>query len=87
MATAAVEASDGLLVGTADLTFLPAHLRELFGRYESIVDGQAFSTLDPVEDEIADLGMTAKFDDGREFGFCDLQVFPVAGRLSFRLAR
>ena len=73
------------LTGTADLRSMPTELLELFSRFETAVDGQVLSSIDSIEDEIAALGLVVKTGDGCELPACDLQVFPAAGRISFRL--
>jgi hypothetical protein len=46
---------------------------------------QVLGAIDLLEDEIVNLGVTAKLGDGRAARPCDLQILPSAGRLSFRL--
>jgi len=73
--------------GTIDLCWTPPEPRALFDEFEEIVNGQMFAFLDAVQAKIEALHLKVVFDDGREEGIKDLQVFPSTGAVSFRLAR
>lgn len=85
VATACVEDHEGQFTGRVDFEALPAELRALFEEYESLVDDQVLSLLDPIEERIALIPLVAEFEDGRRAGVADLQVFPLAGTIAFRL--
>jgi hypothetical protein len=64
---------------------MPVSLRELLEEYESLVDSQALSVLDAMEDRIAALKIAALFSDGRLISLNDLQIFPRKQAISFVL--
>ena len=72
--------------GTIDLRTTPSSIRSLFDEFEEVVNGQMFVFLDEIEAKINSLTIKVVFDDGFERLIKDLQVFPEAGELSFRLA-
>src|SRR5688572_24289919 len=80
----AVVEGNGAYRGVVTLDEMPSSLRRTFEEYESLVNNQIFSLLDPLEDRIAALVLVARFEDGREAQVHDLQIFPSAGTLSFR---
>ncbi len=71
--------------GTVDLRSTPPKVRALFDEFEELVNDQVFSLADEIQAKIAALTITAIFDDGFEAEVKDLQVFPSAGDVSFRL--
>jgi hypothetical protein len=83
VATVDVAYRDGHFEGTISLDAAPAHLRELFARFEEVVEGQMFGLLDAIEDQIAAVSLRAVFDDGAEAAVADLQVFACTGAVSF----
>jgi len=84
VATAQVIEQGGLFGGTIDLCSTPPELRAIFEEFEEIVNGQMFVFLDDVQRRIAALRLRAMFEDGAEAPVTDLQVFPIAGEVSFR---
>jgi hypothetical protein len=72
--------------GTIDLRETPPGLRALFEEFEEIVNGQMFAFLDDIQERIGTLPLKAVFDTGQEVYVKDLQVFPSAGDVSFKLA-
>jgi hypothetical protein len=87
IATATVIAGKDCFTGQVDLRPMPAALRPKFEEYEGVVNGQMFSLLDAIEDEIGALGIRAVFGEGREAPVEDLQIYPSTGLVSFRLAQ
>ena len=71
--------------GTIDLASTLPALRALFDEFEEAVSGQVFSFADEVQAKISSYGIRACFDDGLEAEVNDLQVFPTAGDVSFKL--
>jgi hypothetical protein len=86
LATAEVADEGGYFGGTIDLRAAPAPLRALFDEFEEIVNGQMFAFLDEAQGKIDSLPIKAVFADGFEAPVKDLQVFPSASDVSFRLA-
>jgi hypothetical protein len=80
-----VEESDHF-VGTIDLAGASANYRALFEEFEEIVNGQMFIFLDEIQDKMNALPLKAAFENGREVPVKDLQVFPNAAEVSFKLA-
>jgi hypothetical protein len=85
LATARVAERDGAFAGSIDVGSMPVDVLRRFEEYEEIVSGQMFSLLDQIEEEIGGLALSAVFDDGQEFPVVDLQVYPGAGRVSFKV--
>jgi hypothetical protein len=85
IATAQVDDEGEHFGGTIDLQATPGPVRSLFNEFEEIVNGQMFSFLDEIQDKIDALSLRAVFVDGRTLGLKDLQVFPTAGDVSFKL--
>lgn len=71
--------------GTIDLTCTPPKVRELFTEFEEIVNGQEFSCVEEVQQRIDALHAMVEFGGGDKALVSDLQVFPSAGTVSFRL--
>ena len=86
LATAKVADDEGIYTGTIDLQGAPPELRALFDEFEEIVNGQMFVFLDDIQARIASRAIKAIFEDGCAAPVRDLQVFPKAGDVSFRLA-
>ncbi len=86
VATVRVTEDAGRFFGTIDLSSAPEAMRRTFARYEEIVNGQMFSYLDDIEQQIDALRLRAQVADGNEACLQDLQVYPSTGRVSFRLA-
>jgi hypothetical protein len=86
VATAQVVDKGAYYGGTIDLRQTPASLRALFEEFEEVVNGQMFSFVDEIDDRISTFCIKAVFDSGQEAFVKDLQVFPGAGDVSFKLA-
>lgn len=86
IACGAVSDRGDYYAGTIDLTCTPPKVRELFTEFEEITNGQEFSCLDEIQQRIDALHATVVFLDGDRAPVSDLQVFPSAGTVSFRLA-
>ena len=71
--------------GKVDLTLMPASLQEKFAEYEEIVNGQMFSLLDEIEEQIHALRLKIRFDNGYEVETEELQIYPRTNRISFKL--
>jgi hypothetical protein len=84
LATARIAEKEGYFAGSIDLKSMPAELRGRFEAYEEIVNGQMFSLLDEIEEEIGALNLFAVFDDGQEFPLEDLQIYPGSALVSFK---
>ena len=80
-----VQLRDDHYEGTISLEGTPLALRELFERFEEIVEGQTFSLLDEIDEKIGTLPLRVCFDDGVEEHFADLQVFPSTNSVSFKI--
>lgn len=85
VATAQVADEGAHYGGTIDLGNTPPNLRALFEEFEEIVNGQMFAFLDDIQERIEALSLSVVFDTGHELRIKDLQVFPSAGDLSFKL--
>lgn len=71
--------------GKIDLSLMPARLQEKFAEYEEIVNGQMFSLLDEIEEQIRAMRLKIRFDAGNEVETDDLQIYPSTNRVSFKL--
>ncbi|MGH9847294.1 MAG: hypothetical protein ACREEM_52020, partial [Blastocatellia bacterium] len=81
VATAQVaERGDGF-AGLIDLSQMPAELRRKFEEYEEIVNGQIFSLLDEIEEQIGAIPLKVVFEEGAEASVADLQIYPGIGRV------
>jgi hypothetical protein len=75
---------DGLWHGRLE-TLAPQHL-ELFGRFEELIDGQVFSLLDDVMEEVERLQLRAQLAGNLSVrALVDVQIFPSIQLFSFRL--
>jgi hypothetical protein len=70
--------------GTIALDDTPLAIRDLFGEFETTVEGRLFALVDEVEDRIAALALKVVDADGVEFPVEDLQVYPSTRKVSFR---
>ncbi len=70
--------------GLIDLDSTPPLIRQLFERFEELVESQVFNVADEVEDKIAELALKAVFPNGKEAFVDDLQVYPSTRRVSFK---
>ncbi len=87
VATARVAERDGHFTGLSDLSLMPASLRQKFDEYEEVVNGQMFSLLDEIEEQIGALSLKVVFEEGVEFSVADLQIYPGGGRISFKILK
>ena|SRR5438874_8426997 len=87
VATAQVAKQGDRLAGLIDLDLMPASLRQQFEEYEEIVNGQVFSLLDVIEEQIDTLGLRVVFGNGSEAAVEDLQIYPATGRVSFKIVK
>ncbi len=85
VATAKVTDEGTHFGGTIDLQLTPPELRSMFDEFEEVVNGQMFSFVDEIQSKIGLYAIKAIFDDGFEVNVSDLQVFPSAGDVSFKL--
>jgi hypothetical protein len=87
VATAQVAKRGERFAGLIDLAPMPVSLRQQFEEYEEIVNGQVFSLLDEIEEQIGASGLKLVFEDGSEAAMVDLQVYPSTGRVSFKIMK
>ncbi|HEV3143358.1 MAG TPA: hypothetical protein VGZ47_05670 [Gemmataceae bacterium] len=74
--------------GTVDLRNTPNSVLSLFEEFEEVVNGQVFSAVDDIEARIGALQIKAAFEsNGALLEVSDLQVFPRAGKVSFKMAK
>ena len=85
VAMARVAETDGGFAGSIDLSAMPGDLRRRFEAYEEIVNGQMFSLLDEIEEQIGEFRLVAIFEEGEGFLVEDLQIYPSEGRVSFKV--
>lgn len=85
VAIAQVVGRDQRYRGKIDLELMPTNVRKTFADFEEIVNGQMFSLLDEVEEQIREMQLKIRFDSGDEFATEDLQVYPSTNRISFQL--
>ncbi|MDR3633931.1 MAG: hypothetical protein P4L84_09010 [Isosphaeraceae bacterium] len=85
LAVGHVEQSGPHFAGTIEPAAMPLALRRKFEEFEELVNGQVFSLTDQIEEEIAALPLSVVFEDGVEGSVEDLQIFPKAGTISFKL--
>ena len=71
--------------GTIDLRATPPSVRALFDEFEEVVNDQVFTVADEIQEKLEALSIKAVFEDGTQADLYDLQVFPTAGDVSFRL--
>lgn len=86
LATAEVVDEGLYFGGTINLESTPPSLRALFDEFEEVVNDQMLSFLDEIQEKISAFGIKVVFADGFEADVKDLQVFPTAGEVSFKLA-
>lgn len=87
VATAHVAEKEGCFAGVIDLTPMPEALRQKFEEYEEIVNGQMFSLLDEIEEQIGALPLKVVFPEGHEACVEDLQIYPSTQRVSFKVVK
>ena len=84
VATAQVHDEGDRYRGEIDLSLLPSAHRQVFEEFEEIVDGQMLSFLDEIEERVRAFALSVEFEDGRKLSIENLQVYPRAGKVSFR---
>jgi hypothetical protein len=87
VATAQVAKRGARFAGVIDLSPMPASLRQKFEAYEEIVNGQIFSLLDEIEEQIRSLPLKVVFNEGAETAVEDLQIYPSTRRVSFKIMK
>lgn len=87
VATAQVVEREDCFAGLVDLSRMPADIRRKFEEYEEIVNGQMFSLLDEIEEQIGAIPLKVVFEEGAEVSVADLQIYPGAGRVSFKILK
>jgi len=87
VATAQVLEEGAQYRGRIDLGLMPAPLKQTFADFEEIVNGQMFSLLDEIEEQIGAMGLKIRFSSGYEAKTADLQIYPSTNRISFQLAK
>lgn len=87
LAVAQVAKREQGFYGTVKLSLMPITLQQIFAEYEDIVNGQMFSLLDEIEDQIEALGLKVRFDTGYEANLEDLQIYPSTNRISFKVVK
>lgn len=87
LATAEVVKDGAVFAGTIDLRSAPPELCALFAEFEECVNDQVFTLADEIQGKIAAFPIKAVFPDGAQAEVGDLQVFPTAGDVSFKLAQ
>ena len=87
IAAVQVAKQDGAFVGRIDLSLIPVPLRRLFEEYEEIVNTQAFSLLDEIEEKLENLHLKVVFEDGSEAALADVQIYPSTKKVSFQVVQ
>jgi hypothetical protein len=87
VATAQVSQRGERFAGLIDLGPMPAPLREKFEAYEEIINGQMFSLLDEIEEQIGTALLRAVFEEGCESVLEELQIYPSTRRVTFKITR
>jgi hypothetical protein len=87
VATAQVVKQGEGFTGWIDLSPMPTSLQQKFLEYEEIVNGQMFSLLDEIEEQIRALLLKIRFDTGHEAVIEDLQIYPSTNRISFKFVK
>ena len=87
VATAQVAEQDGTFAGRIDLRRMSAELQRQFEAYEEIVNNHMFGLLDEIEEKIERLLLKVVFEDGREAGLADVQMYPSTKNVSFKVVQ
>jgi len=87
VASAQVAERGDCFAGLIDLSQMPASLRRKFEEYEEIVNGQMFSLLDEIAEQIGAIPLKVVFEEGYEVFVVDLQIYPGIGRVSFKILK
>ncbi len=85
VATAQVAKQDDTFAGRIDLRLMSAALQRQFEVYEEIVTNHMFGLLDEIEEKIGRLLLKVVFEDGREAGLADVQIYPSTKKVSFKV--
>ena len=85
VAAAQVTDQGDCFAGVVDLRRAPATVRQQFEEYEEIVNNQLFGLLDEIEQKIGALLLRVVFEDGHEADLADVQIYPSAKKVSFKL--
>jgi hypothetical protein len=85
VATAQVAQTGERFTGLIDLSPMPASLREKFEEYEEIVNGQMFSLLDEIEEEIGSIALSGVIEGGCESVLEELQIYPSTRQVTFKI--
>ncbi len=70
--------------GEISLDTIPPKLRHLFEQFEEIVEGQMFSMLDDIEEQMETYSLRIRWIDGKESEIDELQVYPSTRAISFK---
>jgi hypothetical protein len=84
VATAEVEDKGDYYSGSVNK--MSEALRLEFEEYESLINDQIFSLLDQIEERISIDSFTVIFDGNTKFYIDNLQIFPKAGTISFKVS-
>lgn len=87
VATAQVSMSNERFAGWIDLGLMPSTLQQTFEEYEEIINGQMFSFLDELEEQISAMQLKVLFNEGDEAAVEDLQIYPSSRRVSFKIVK
>lgn len=87
VATGQVVKHEERFTGQIDPHSISTSLRQIFEEYEEIVNGQMFSLLDEIEEQINALQLKVSFNEGDEAATEDLQIYPTTKRISFKLVK
>ncbi len=87
VATGQVVKYEDRFTGQLDLLSISTSLRQTFEEYEEIVNGQMFSLLDEIEEQINALRLKVIFNEGDEAIIEDLQIYPTTKRIAFKLVK
>jgi hypothetical protein len=58
-----------------------------FEEYEEIVNTHTFSLLNDIEEKIGNLHLKVVFEDSYEAALADVQIYPNANKVSFRVLK
>ena len=86
VAVATVDDKGSYFSGTVSVDRMPEPMLKTFEQYESLINDQVLSLLDEIEQCIDGMLLTAVFGDGHAIFAADLQIFPKAGTISFKVA-
>lgn len=80
-----VSETKGGFQGSICLEMTPQEIQGVFQKFEEVIEGQMFSLLDEVEEEIEKLSLQVVFENEDVFPVADLQVFPSRNVVSFQV--